>query len=164
MPNIKGVQLEEYGGDGTFGSHWEETILLGEYMTGAMYEEEQSISEFTLALLEDTGNYKANYYTGGLMKYGKNKGCDFINSKCVNNGEINSKFENEYFDAYNMKYDDIDPSCTSGRQSRVYSALISYNKHQIPKQYQYYSKNPLLGGVRPSADFLSNFFQRYSFI
>ena len=27
--NIKGVQLEEYGGNGTFGSHWEEKILLG---------------------------------------------------------------------------------------------------------------------------------------
>ena len=46
-PNIKGVQLEEYRKKGIFGSHWEEKILLGEYMTGVMYEEEQSISEFT---------------------------------------------------------------------------------------------------------------------
>ena len=38
---------------------WEEKILLGDYMTSIMYDEEQSISEFTLALLEDTGNYKA---------------------------------------------------------------------------------------------------------
>ena len=84
-------------------------------MTCVAYEEEQIISEFTLALLEDTGNFKSNYYTGGLMKYGKNKGCDFIDSKCVNNDNINSKYENEYFDYYNMKYDIYDPSCTSGR-------------------------------------------------
>ena len=34
-----------------------------------------AISEITLALLEDSGWYKANYYTGGLMRFGKNKGC-----------------------------------------------------------------------------------------
>ena len=71
-------------------------------MIGILYEEEQAISEFTLPLLEDTGHFKAKYYTGGFMKYGKNKGCDFINSKCVNNGNINSKYENEYFDGYKM--------------------------------------------------------------
>jgi hypothetical protein len=151
-PSIKGIQLEEYGESGTFGSHWEEKILLGEYMTGVAYEEEQIISEFTLALLEDTGNFKANYYTGGLMKYGKNKGCDFINSKCVKNGNINSKFDNEYFDGNNKKYGLIDPSCTSGRQSRVYSFLIEYFQ-SFPIQFQYYSGQPRLGGPRPSADY-----------
>ena len=81
---IKGIQLEEFGGEGTYGSHWEERILLGDYMNGVVYEEETVISEFTLALLEDLGYYKANYYTGGLMQFGKNKGCDFLNLKCVN--------------------------------------------------------------------------------
>ena len=76
--NIIGVELEEYGNSGTAGSHWEARVLLGEYMNGYIYTEEQVISEFTLSLLEDTGLYKANYYTGGLMRYGKNKGCDFL--------------------------------------------------------------------------------------
>ena len=79
--NIKGVELEEYGG--TVSAHWEARILLGDYMNLEYYYEEQVISEFTLALLEDTGFYKANYYTGGLMRFGKNKGCKFINEKCV---------------------------------------------------------------------------------
>ena len=98
--DINGVELEESGGDGTAGSHWEARILLGEYMNGVIYPEEQVISEFTLALLEDTGYYKANYYTGGLMRYGKGKGCDFIKNRCVNdNHEINPKFENEFYDS-----------------------------------------------------------------
>ena len=71
--DLKGVALEEYGGKGTVGSHWEAKILLGDYMNGYTYTNEQVISEFTLALLEDTGFYKANYYTGGLMRYGKHK-------------------------------------------------------------------------------------------
>ena len=47
---------------------------------------------------EDTGYYKANYYTGGLMRYGKGKGCDFINNRCVNSSnDINEFFENEFY-------------------------------------------------------------------
>ena len=60
--DIDGVELEESGGSGTAGSHWEARILLGDYMNGVVYPEEQAISEFTLALLEDLGYYKANYY------------------------------------------------------------------------------------------------------
>ena len=53
--------MEEFGGEGTVGSHWEAKILLGDYMNGYTYTFEQVISEFTLALLEDYGFYKANY-------------------------------------------------------------------------------------------------------
>ena len=92
---IEGVELENQGGSGTAGSHWESRILLGEYMNGYAYTEEQVISEFTLAVLEDSGYYKSNYYTGGLMRFGKNKGCEFLENKCVNNQKINPLFENE---------------------------------------------------------------------
>ena len=116
--DIDGVELEESGGSGTVGSHWEARILLGEYMNGVVYTEEQVISEFTLALLEDTGLYKPNYYTGGLMRFGKGKGCDFIKKKCVDsNHEINPFFENEFYDSIKSSF--MDASCSSGRQSRV---------------------------------------------
>ena len=62
---IEGVELENYGGELTAGSHWEARILYGEYMTGYVPTQDQVISEFTLALLEDSGYYKVNYYTGG---------------------------------------------------------------------------------------------------
>ena len=139
--NIKGIELEESGGQGIVGSHWESRILLGEIMNGDIYPEEQVISEFTLAVLEDSGLYKANYYTGGLMRYGKNKGCDFLYEKCVNNGEINPMFENEFFDYYNSGND---PSCSSGRQSRTYNLLYIYD--EVPEIYQYYH-NKSYGGL-----------------
>ena len=72
-------------------------------MCGIIRTEEEVISEFTLAYLEDTGYYKANYYTGGLMRYGKNKGCTFIKDKCVINYEINPEFENEFLIQHIMK-------------------------------------------------------------
>ena len=131
-PSIDGVELEDYGGEGTVGSHWEARILLGEYMNGLAYAEEV-ISEFTLALLEDTGIYKAHYYTGGLMRYGKNKGCDFVKDKCVNEeGEINPKFENEFFaDVYSEFY--TDASCSSGRLSRTYNFYEEYTGEEVPE-------------------------------
>ena len=100
-PSLEGVELENQGGEGTEASHWEARILLGEYMIGYSYSEEQVISEFTLAVLEDSGYYKPNYYTGGLMRFGKHKGCEFLNNKCVNpqTHVTNEKFENEFFDS-----------------------------------------------------------------
>ena len=144
---IEGVELEEYGGSGTVGSHWESRILLGDYMNGVVYNEEEVISEFTLALLEDTGYYQVNYYTGGLMQFGKNKGCEFLNSKCIENGNTNQKFKNEFFDSIYGK--NIDPSCSSGRQSRTYHFFNIFAS--IPVQYQYFS-NKRYGG-RASSDY-----------
>ena len=146
---IEGVALEDYGSYGTQASHWEAKILLGDYMNGYIYTEEQVISEFTLALLEDTGYYKVNYYTGGLMRYGKNKGCNFLNNKCVNSShEIDPFFENEYFDSVNSDYD-IDNSCSSGRQSRTYNAF--WNRGNMKDNPNYFN-NTYIGGW-PSADF-----------
>ena len=146
---IEGVELEESGGEGTVGSHWEARILLGDYMNGVIYPEEQVISEFTLALLEDSGYYKANYYTGGLMRFGKHKGCNFVFNKCINNGEVDSKFKNEFFFELYSAYK-YDTSCSSGRQSRTYHYLLQY-KENIPEKYQYYSKENI--GGYSSADY-----------
>ena len=57
---IKEIELEELGGEQTLRSNLEARILFGEYMNGVAYNEEVVISEFTLALLEDSGYYKAN--------------------------------------------------------------------------------------------------------
>ena len=143
--DIEGVELEE---SETTISHWESRILLGEYMNTYIYEPEQVISEFTLSFLEGTGYYTANYYTGGMMQYGRNKGCSFLMEKCVNNYEINPKFENKFFDTINSGQG-IDPSCSSGRQSRAYFVWWVHNN--IPEYYQYH-KNSSIGGFN-NADY-----------
>ena len=111
---IDGVELEDQ--HSLPWSHWETRILLGEYMTSSPYTPEQIISEFTLSLLEDSGWYKVNYFTGGLMRFGKNKGCEFLNTDCANIRTLKSNFKNEFcdFDEGNQ------PTCSSGRQSRTY--------------------------------------------
>ena len=114
-------------------------------MGAVIYQEEMAISEITLALLEDTGWYKINYYTGGLMRFGKNKGCDFVRGQCVDKTthKINPLFYNEFFDTISIGKT-MEPSCSPGRQSRTYNAFWVYddipvepkgkNKYMIPKE------------------------------
>ena len=56
------------------------------------------------------------------MRFGKNKGCEFIQKNCLDS-YYNTQFENEFFD-YNERYT---PSCSAGRQSRTYAILNIYN-------------------------------------
>ena len=79
-------------------------------MRAVIYQEEMAISEFTLSFLEDSGWYKANYYTGGLFRFGKNQGCQFIENDCLDN-YLNTEFKNEFFDYNNL----WTPSCSTGR-------------------------------------------------
>ena len=147
-PTLEGVELENQGGNGTEGSHWEARILLGEYMNGYSYTEEQVISEFTLAVLEDSGYYQANYYTGGLMRYGKHKGCAFLEERCIDltTHKTNSSFENEFYDTINERKS-VEATCTSGRQSRTYKAW--WEIPDVPDEYLYFA-NPNISGYPPA--------------
>ena len=114
-------------------AHWDARYLLGDVMNSYndYYKSDQVISEFTLALLEDSGWYQVNYYTGGLMRFGKNKGCEFINNDC------STKFKNEFCEyiTNNNAYG----TCSSGRQSRTYcSSNIYYNYNNAPEFYRRY--------------------------
>ena len=112
---------EDNGNEAKDGSkiHWSERLLLGEYMTPKFYYSEQIISEFTLDLLKDLGWYEINYFTGGLMRFGKNKGSSFMTSDCVtpyNITHLKTNFQNEF--CSNVYEGDITfGTCSSGRQS-----------------------------------------------
>ena len=115
----EGIEMDNYAKpENLYNSHWEVRILLGDYMISEIYYPEQVISEITLALLEDLGWYKINYYTGGLMRFGKNKGCDFLTKDCIKinneNTDVISSFPNEFCSP------DSFSTCSSGRLSRGY--------------------------------------------
>ena len=114
--SIEYIELNNSSDEGEEFIHWEERILLGDYMTSSIYYPEQVISDFTIAILEGLGWYKVNNYTGGLMKFGKNKGCDFLNQDCAEqkDGKVIAKFNNEFCNS------DSFGTCSIGRQSRGY--------------------------------------------
>ena len=155
-PSISGLELEDQDENGLPSSHWEARILLGEYMNLDQYQPEVVISDFTLALLEDSGWYQVKYYTGGLMRFGKNKGCNFLSEECSSSQGITT-FKNEFFDIE----DDNNPSCSSGRLSRAYCQtndyatgipIIEYSRITIADKSD-------LGGKTKNADYCFGFIQ-----
>ncbi|KAK1317921.1 hypothetical protein QJS10_CPA05g01604 [Acorus calamus] len=68
--NFVGLELEDGGGRGTSGSHWEKRLLMNEIMTGSV-DTRSVVSKMTLALLEDSGwsLVKPKFCSGfGLVK------------------------------------------------------------------------------------------------
>ena len=121
--NMTGVELEDKGGyDDYNNSHWEARILLGEYMNSEVHTPEQAISGFTLALLEDSGWYETNNYTGGLMRFGKHQGCSFLNEDCELIDSSKNKFKNDLFAVPSIP-EILKNTCSSGRQSRCYITI-----------------------------------------
>ena len=141
--NIKGIELENQGGQGSAGSHWESRYMLGDYMMSIDYPE-SVISDITLAYFEDTGYYKVNYYTGGLFRFGKNQGCSFLEQDCVYDNGQKTLFPNEFCTEEGAYF------CGSSHLSRGDCYIIDYYD-PIDSSFRHYS-NEYLGGFR-SADY-----------
>ena len=128
--NINGVQLENDGGDGTAGSHWDSRYMLGDYMMATDYSD-VVLSDISLALFEDTGFYQVNYYTGGLFRFGKNQGCSFIEKKCLYNQGKNTLFPNDFCNESGKSF------CSSSHISKG-NCLIVTNYTSISQRYRYF--------------------------
>jgi leishmanolysin len=138
-PTMIGVPLENQGGESSAGSHWEARHMLGDYMISTDYID-IVLSDITIAMFEDSGFYEVEYYSGGLFKYGKNKGCDFINKKCI--AQSGPLFEDEFCVTPN------EPMCSSSRTFKGLCRIYEYSS-SIPSEYQYFS-NPKYGGFMPA--------------
>jgi leishmanolysin len=150
-----GVELENQGEAGSLGNHWEMRTMAGDFMISESYDE-TFISSMSIALMEDSGWYKVNYYTGGLFRYGKGKGCGFLNTKCVKDGKTN--FPNEFELTENKM------GCFAGRTTRGLSSLQQLTS--VDPNYQYFSNKsqagnmfsdycPLIIGIRNDDFFLT---------
>ena len=148
--DLEGIPLENQGDVGSVGFHWESRYMLGDYMISTDYTD-IVVSDITLALFEDSGFYKVNYFMGNLFKFGKNKGCDFFNKKCIENGKV--LFEDEFCLYTNT------PMCTHSKTFKAECLVYDYSlyNYDIPIKYQYF-ENPYHGGADtsdfcPVADF-----------
>ena len=140
-PTLDGVEIENQGGSGTAGSHWEARVMLTDYMMGQSYDE-VVISDITFALFEDSGWYQMNYYTGGLFRFGKNQGCNFTSTNCLVNGK--SQFPLEYCDS------NSEITCSNGRASKGSCQITTFESKTLLTAYRYFDN---LNGGYQFADF-----------
>ena len=148
--NLEGVELEHYGSVGTAFSHWSKRYMNEDYMIGDT-NGEYKISSITLAFLEDTGWYKVDYSKAEKMMWGKNKGCKFLEGKCLQGELLKSKpVVDENFDEFcDMSNDQ---KCSSGRNFRGLCGVTKYSKN-LPKQFQYFQNGENIGGLSELGDF-----------
>ena len=110
---LTGIPLEDHDNTDYSCGHWESRYMLGDYMISTDYLD-NVISDITLALFEDSGIFSVQYYSGGLFKFGKGKGCKFFNQKCIESVGANIKtlFNGEFCTDYNKEI------CSNSRISK----------------------------------------------
>eukprot|EP01025_Chloroclados_australasicus_P001651 TRINITY_DN10411_c0_g2_i1.p1 TRINITY_DN10411_c0_g2~~TRINITY_DN10411_c0_g2_i1.p1 ORF type:complete len:1043 (-),score=97.76 TRINITY_DN10411_c0_g2_i1:683-3811(-) len=112
--SLQSVPLEDEGGDGTAGSHWEKAIFNRELMLGGQTIQERSIfSRMTLALAEDSGWYVANYTDARELMLGRDAGCEYLDvqQQCTQQ-PLPSNLQNAYCNSNEPQY-----QCTNNFQS-----------------------------------------------
>ncbi|XP_020223590.1 leishmanolysin-like peptidase [Cajanus cajan] len=122
--NFTGLELEDGGGRGTSGSHWEKRLLMNEIMTGSV-DTRSVVSKMTLALLEDSGWYKANYSMADQLDWGRNQGTEFVTSPC-----------NLWKGAYHCNSTQFS-GCTYNREAEGYCPILTYSG-DLPQWAQYF--------------------------
>ncbi|GLJ40295.1 hypothetical protein SUGI_0828070 [Cryptomeria japonica] len=139
---FSGLELEDGGGRGTAGSHWEKRLLMNEIMTGSV-DTRSVVSPMTLALLEDSGWYQANYSMAEQLDWGRHQGADFVSSPC-----------NQWKGAYHCN-SSHSSGCTYNREAEGYCPIVSYSG-ELPQWARYFPQ-PNKGGQSSLADYCTYF-------
>ncbi len=108
----------------------------------------EHISPLTLALLEDSGWYRANYQMSKGFGFGRGAGCDFVEKPCVVNGTL-PDYAKPYFCVTTGK-EDTDAKCDPTHTMMAFCDLYDLSKISgeayppVPQVYRYFN-NPVSG-------------------
>ncbi|ALC47213.1 Invadolysin [Drosophila busckii] len=132
---LEGAELEDQGGEGTALTHWEKRILENEAMTGT-HTQSPVFSRITLALMEDSGWYRANYSMATPLTWGKGLGCNFVLRSCKDWIQANANRGRSIHPfCSKVKQDPLQTECTDDRNSVALCNLIKHD-YELPKSYQ----------------------------
>lgn len=160
---VAGGELEDGGGSGTAGSHWEKRVFRDEIMTGTA-SNDPVLSRITLALFEDSGWYLPNYGAAEHFAWGKDQGCSFPRQSCSTWG---SRFFCEVTSQEGCSHDYHAYSvctvrrCVAGTLDAHHGGPTQESdprrfSQELPASYQYFS-DPFKGGSDSYADYCPHF-------
>ena len=134
---IEGVPMEDGGGEGTRGSHWEVSWIGDrDVMLGTSFRPGRAvISPLTLALFEDTGWFDVDWDTAGAWGFGAGLGCAVLDpaAKCL---------DRRYF---------CDPTGAAGAEDAV---QCTWDHMDVGRCYNSEMLPPGCGVVQPFANYL----------
>ncbi|KAK7869707.1 hypothetical protein R5R35_011777 [Gryllus longicercus] len=138
---LEGAELEDQGEDGTALTHWEKRLFENEAMTGT-HTQNPVYSRLTLALLEDTGWYRANYSLAQPLFWGKGLGCDFAMRSCKDWMESRAaRGESPHPFCNKVKRDPLETECTEDRSSVALCNLVEH-PDKLPLMYRNFDSIP----------------------
>ena len=158
-PSLEGAEIENQGRKGQRSTHLEKRVFENEAMTG-IFTNNPVFSRVTLALMEDTGWYRANYEMAENLDWGRNSGCIFAQNSCKawmdyqmkNNDSISPYCTQLSFNSHTLT------GCTHNYHGVGICNLVKY-KTPLPIAYQYFDSLPGVdvpsnyGGATVLADF-----------
>ncbi|XP_062065235.1 leishmanolysin-like peptidase [Lepus europaeus] len=138
-PVLEGMELENQGGMGTELNHWEKRLLENEAMTGS-HTQNRVLSRITLALMEDTGWYTANYSMAEKLDWGRGKGCDFVKKSCkfwIDRQRQERQTLSPYCDT--LRSNPLQLTCRQDLRAVAVCNLQKFPK-PLPQEYQYFDE------------------------
>jgi leishmanolysin-like peptidase len=143
----EGAELEEFGGGSSAGAHWEARIFNNEIMTSSdafeMFSNKSVLSQFTLALLEDSGWYKVSPdYTVEKLIWGRGTGCAIPDGTRCEDWNIDR--QGYFCDAVSNADNTRIERCNFEFTSISYCGIADYKQNL--GYYQHLS-NPQIGGL-----------------
>lgn len=132
---LEGAELEDQGSDGTSMTHWEKRLFENEAMTGT-HTQNSVYSRITLAVLQDTGWYVANFSSAERLDWGKDLGCDFATKSCkswIDERRAKQLSIRPFCDR--VKGELLQIACTEDRSSKAVCNMRHY-KDPLPGIYQ----------------------------
>jgi hypothetical protein len=153
---LEGAQLENQPtrSDSCTGDHWDESLYYPESMSGVISPTTNVLSSLTLALMEDSGWYRADYGMSRMSTWGLGAGCDFVNEPCLTKTDSGSEIP-EYSKGYFCNNQN-EEGCSSELTHKQGCTVIDYQylvpQNLPPDQFQWFPTEPTKGGPR-QADF-----------
>ncbi|WP_411022889.1 leishmanolysin-related zinc metalloendopeptidase, partial [Salmonella sp. s51228] len=142
---LLGAEIENQGGSGTAGSHWEERLFGNEAMVGTIGRVPK-FSKITLAALQDSGWYSVDYSLAEPLHWGRGLGCDFVTKSCLGWRNVKSPASS---DPFCFTFDDDSLICNDD-YSGIGRCNIDQSDSALPSVYQYFNSDP---GLNVSSNF-----------
>lgn len=166
-PSMKGARLENQPTSADcFGSHWDELLHYTEIMGAVFSKSVNILSPLTLAFLEDSGWYRANYESEyvQISMFGHGAGCDFLEMPCIDaDGKVPDVFDEHFCNTpVRIEGGQIDTSnspqaCDPSHTQKAHCDLVNVNEinaigktgstlpfEPAPPRFQYWDDRPNL--------------------
>ena len=101
-------------------------------MIGTIYSGMMFVSEFTLALMEDSGWYIVDYNYSEPLFWGNGEGCQWFEKDCIDTTTGTSNWQQYFCDASG------DDGCSADYTTVAYCLMYDWGDTQIPEAFQYY--------------------------